>query len=243
MSLRVRDLSLGFSAPDGLWRRRETWLVQGLNLDVAAGRITALIGASGAGKSLLAHAILGALPGNALQTGRIAVQGRTVFLPQQGGWLDPTARIGDQIAWAARRKACPAQVADRLALLDLGSAVAALYPHQLSGGMARRVLMVMALIGPPALLVADEPTAGLDPASSALLLATLRAYAAEGGAVLLITHDLIAALPIADEVAMLADGRLHPACPAQAFAGDGAVLPAAARRQWQALPQNGFTDA
>lgn len=243
MTLTIRDLSLGFSMPDGLWRRREAWLLRGLNLQVAAGQITALIGASGAGKSLLAHAILGALPGHARVAGRIEVRGRIGFLPQQSGWLDPTARVGDQIAWAARRAGCPAQAEARLAALDLGPEVAALYAHQLSGGMARRVLMAMALIGRPALLVADEPTAGLDPDCAGRLLASLRAHAGQGGAVLLITHDLTAALPFTDEVAMIAEGRLSPACAARAFAGDGADLPDAARRQWLALPQNGFARA
>lgn len=244
MSLTLRELSIGLTRPAGLWRRRqESWLLRGLSLEVPPGRITALIGASGAGKSLLAHAILGALPAQACVTGTIRTRGRIGFLPQQGGWLDPTARVGAQIAWAARRAGRPPQIAARLAALDLGPGVAALYPHQLSGGMARRVLMAMARIGRPALLVADEPTAGLDPASAACLLAALRDHAAQGGAALLITHDLAAALPLAAEVAMIEAGRLSPPAPARDFAGAGAALPPAARRQWRALPQNGFADA
>lgn len=243
MGLILQDLSVGFLRPAGLWRRRARWMLAGVDLQVPAGGITALIGASGAGKTLLAHAVVGALPGNARVAGRIAVAGRTGFLPQQSGWLDPTATVGAQIAWAARRAGRPARTEARLAAMDLGPGVARLYPHQLSGGMARRVLMAMALIGGPALLVADEPTVGLDPASAARLLGAMRDHAGRGGAVLLITHDLGAALPVADRVAMIEDGRLTPPCAAAAFAGCGADLPPAARRQWRALPQNAFSDA
>nr|WP_201742154.1 AAA family ATPase [Mangrovicoccus ximenensis] len=115
------------------------------------------------------------------------------------------------------------------------------YPSQLSGGMARRVLLAMAASGAPDLLVADEPTAGLDPENRDTVLRLLRDHAGAGGAVLLITHDLKAALPFADRVAILDEGRMSGLEPAAAFRGDGGFLTSGhARALWRALPENGF---
>ncbi|HEX5349315.1 MAG TPA: ATP-binding cassette domain-containing protein [Pseudonocardiaceae bacterium] len=88
------------------------------------------------------------------------------------------------------------------------------YPHELSGGMAQRVATALALVGEPWLLIADEPTTGLDRALVDALLDELRRLIAEGRAVLLITHDLAAARRIADRIAVMYAGRLVEVGPA-----------------------------
>ncbi|MFC3167259.1 ATP-binding cassette domain-containing protein [Paracoccus fontiphilus] len=254
--LTVRDLSIGFRRYTGLFRQTQVTRLSGLTLTLDAGEVLAVIGGSGAGKSLLAHAVLGLLPPNAVLRGQIAFRGqpltggdypaalrgrRIALVPQQISHLDPMARAGRQIGWAARRAGAAAAVPDRLAALGLPPGAARLYPGQLSGGMARRVLLAMAQAGAPDLLVADEPTAGLDPQNRRTVLRLLRDHARQGGAVLLITHDLTAALPFADRVAILDNGRMAGLEAARDFRGDGAALASAhARALWRALPENGF---
>ncbi len=119
--------------------------------------------------------------------------------------------------------------------------VANLYPHQLSGGMARRVLMVQATIGNPKLLLTDEPTAGLDPENRDIVLEQLRQIANKGCAVILITHDLTPALAVADRIAILNDGELVCEAAPEDFCGNGDLLPSLyVQELWQALPQNEF---
>lgn len=257
--LRIEDLSVGFLCYEGLLRQREVRRLSGLTLDLQAGEILAVIGASGAGKSLLAHAILGLLPPNAVTGGKITFQGQSLenavpegllgrkmaLVPQQITHLDPLARVGSQLAWALRRTKGAASAEELLARYDLSPETPRLYPSQLSGGMARRVLLAIASAGAPDLLIADEPTAGLDPENRDRVLSGLRHHARCGGAVLLITHDLAAALPCCDRVALLCDGEMCGLEAACDFTGTGAALRSPyARALWQALPENGFlTDA
>lgn len=251
--LSVRGLSVGFRRYTGLWRRQEVVQLSGLDFDLSRGEVLAVVGASGAGKSLLAHAILGLLPPNAVVRGQMRIdgapilpshRGRTIALmPQQITHMDPTARAGVQIDWAARRVGARSDVPARLAALGLSADAARLFPRQLSGGMARRVMLAMAGAGDPALLIADEPTAGLDPQARATLLRLLRGHAAKG-AVMMITHDLAAALGFADRVLLLDAGRICSIERARDFSGDGAGLRGDfARALWRALPQNGFVHA
>lgn len=221
--LTIRGLSVSFARYRG-FRRVEDTALSGIDLCLRAGEVVGVVGSSGAGKSLLAHAILGVLPPNAVQRGTIHAE-RAGLVPQRISHLDPLARIGQQVHWAGG-------IAPK--------ALAPLYPHQLSGGMARQALLAIATARAPRLLVADEPTAGLDPSRRAEVLAHLRRHADAGGAVLLISHDLIAALPICDRVALLEDGRMRGIEDARAFCGDGAGLSPHARALWRALPENGF---
>src|SRR5690606_8717027 len=110
--LEVSRLSIGFRRPVGLWRREVVAALREISLEVRAGEVLAVIGASGAGKSLLAQAILELLPANALLSGTIhfqgapldaaALRGRQIALvPQSIAWLDPLVRMGRQVEWAA----------------------------------------------------------------------------------------------------------------------------------------------
>ena len=253
--LTIRDLSIGFRRYLGLFRQDEVTRLSDITLNLAPGEVLAVIGSSGSGKSLLAHAVLGLLPPNAILRGSMAFRGqsligaypaglrgrRIALMPQQVSHLDPLARVERQIAWAARRAGGRAQAAGQLATLGLAPGTGRMFPNQLSGGMARRVLMATATGGTPDLLIADEPTSGLDPECRDRALRLLRDRATAGAAVLLITHDLHAALPFADRVAILDEGRLCGVEAARDFQGDGAALTAAhARLLWWALPENGF---
>ncbi|MGY1985119.1 ATP-binding cassette domain-containing protein [Blastococcus sp. SYSU DS0669] len=256
--LEVRDLEVDFVQYERGLRRRTVTALAGMDLTAAPGEVVALVGASGAGKSLLAHAVLGLLPPNALERGTVTydgvevdpagrreVAGREIaLLPQSVSFLDPLSRVGRQVQRSARlagrpdaRRAAEAALARR----GLGPEVLHRYPHELSGGMARRVLVAMATMGRPRLLVADEPTSGLPAATVRSTLAEFRAMADDGGAVVLVTHELLAALEVADRVVICRDGRTVDVADPQAFTGDGAQLQHPyTRALWQALPVNGF---
>lgn len=256
--LSVQDFSLAFLRYEGLLRQKQTLGLRELTFSLERGEMLALVGASGAGKSLLAHALFGILPPNARAEGQILFDGRPLdvgntvrhrggrmgLLPQSPSHLDPLVRCGHQLSWAAARsgrKLGRAALAASLARVGLEPEVQRLFPHELSGGMARRLMLAMATIGEPKLVVADEPTSGLDPANAAIVLDHLRQLARAGKGVLLITHDLAQALPFVERVAILRSGRLAGIEPAPAFSGTGGDLGSDyARSLWQAMPENDF---
>jgi peptide/nickel transport system ATP-binding protein len=258
--LEVQDLSVSFARYDGWLRRRSVRVLDGVAFAVERGEVHAVIGASGAGKSILAQAILGLLPPNARTDGFIRFDGdlltperlallrgrRIALVPQSVAALDPSARAGRQVAWAARRAGAPrdgAGAADAaLGRFGLDAAAGRLFPHQLSGGMARRVLLAIASVGGADLVISDEPTTGLDPENKAVALAHLRALADRGRGVVVVTHDLSAVLPVADRVTILRDGTAVETADAAAFEGRGGALRTDyARALWRALPRNDFT--
>ncbi|RVU23137.1 ABC transporter ATP-binding protein [Streptomyces antnestii] len=231
--LSISDLRVEFAdhAPAG-----GTPPVDGLDLTVRSGRIVALVGESGSGKSLTAHAVTGLLPAGAhITAGRITlddedlagcsagrmnhIRGNQVAMlfQQPKASLDPTATVRSQVVeplWLrhglSRRQARAR--AEEL-LHDVGIAdpdrVADSYAHQLSGGMAQRVMIASALAGDPGLLIADEPTTALDVTVQAQILALLRRKQRERGlSVLLITHDLGIVASLADRVAVMYAGHI-----------------------------------
>jgi peptide/nickel transport system ATP-binding protein len=257
--LSVEGLTVAFDRYAGAMGRARTAVLHDVWAEVAAGEVLAVLGASGAGKSLLAHAVLGMLPANARVAGRIrfdgqALEGRLLarcrgreiaLVPQAVTWLDPMARVGDQVRRAAQcggvGRADAGRAAEALSRYGLPPADARAFPHQLSGGMARRVLTAMATVGAARLVLADEPTTGLDPETAAVALGHLRALADDGRGVLVITHDIDAVLDIADRVAVLHAGMTVETTDAAAFTGDGGDLRHPyTRALWAALPRNGF---
>ena len=238
--LHVSDLSVSFRRYSGLFRQVEQPCLTGVSFRLRPGEVLAVIGSSGAGKSILAHAILGLLPANAVLQGHVRLGGRATLLPQSTAHLDPLASAGRQIGRAADRAGRRPAVAPALAEVGLAAGVAPLRPHELSTGMARRVMLAAALAQKAGLIVADEPTAGLDPHHRDVILDRLRTEAERGAAVLLITHDLSPALARADRVAVMEKGVLAAVEPARAFVGAGDGLSPTARRLWRALPENGF---
>lgn len=216
-----------------------TPLLKGASLRLAAGGALTLLGESGSGKSLLAHAIMGTLaPGlraegsmriashhvdAADQHARQALWGREVALLPQEPWLalDPTMRVQQQVAEThalvaglQKKEAAAAALRD---LEQLGMASAArLYPHQISGGMAQRVAFLATHAAGARLLIVDEPSKGLDSDRRADILAMLRAAQAGGMAVLCITHDVWLARALGGEIAVMLDGDIVEQGAAQA---------------------------
>lgn len=258
--LEVEKLRVSFLRYDGFLRQTAVECAHDISLGIARGEVLALFGASGAGKSLLAHAVMGLLPQNAIVEGTIRFEGRVLdertqadlrgnriaLIPQSVSHLDPLATVGQQLRWAARRARRPMKAAGSvegaLSRFGLEPAVARAFPHTLSGGMARRVMLAMTTVSNADLVIADEPSNGLDAENAATVFQSLKALAKKGKAVIVISHDLSAALEIADRVVIMRDGKVVAHERADAFAGQGEALSAAyARKIWNALPQNGFS--
>ncbi len=249
--LEVEHLSLSFTQYDRRIRRELT-PVRDLSLRVSAGQVVAVIGASGSGKSLLAHCLLGVLPDNARYTGTItydgapltperirALRGKEIALVPQGvTYLDPLMKVGNTLTGGKKDRA-----ARRDAVLQrygLGASAADLYPFELSGGMVRRVLIGTAVMETPRLLIADEPTPGLDDGTARRVLGHLKELADDGCGVLLITHDVALALTVADRICVLCDGHTVEELSAAAFVAGKHYHPYT-HALWDALPENGFS--
>jgi peptide/nickel transport system ATP-binding protein len=227
-------------------------VIRSLCLDVRAGEILAVIGSSGSGKSLLAHAILGILPGNAAVSGEIRYRGETLtkrrreryrgteimLIPQSPDYLDPLMRVGKQVVGTHGDKA---KLREAFARYGLAPETERMYPFKLSGGMARRVLISTALVGDPKLIIADEPTPGLSAELAKGTFAHFREMADNGVAVLLITHDVDLALGFSDRIAALYAGTTMEIAPTSDFrAGKNALRHPYSKAFIDALPQNGF---
>ena len=252
----VEHLHLSFLQYDRGLRTRQLEPIRDLNLELHQGEILAIIGSSGSGKSLLAHAIMGILPYNASVSGRILfkgselnekrlkqVRGRELFLvPQSVTYLDPLLTVGKQIQISmecnpsSKRRA--QSVEELLAHYGLAPEVSNNYPHQLSGGMARKVLLVCALAADADVLIVDEPTPGMDEEALQEVLEDFHTLRADGRSVLMITHDIRAALQIADRVSVFYDGETVETALPEDFQNDGCGLKHPySRKLIQALPR------
>ena len=256
--LDIVDVSISFTRYEAGVRRRTLQVISGLSVDVRRGEVLAVIGSSGSGKSLLAHAVLGILPGNADVSGSMLfggeeltperqrrARGREIALvPQAVTYLDPLMRVGPQVRWGvpANGNGSRAKVQRHVfARYGLTPEVERSFPSELSGGMTRRVLLSTAVISGASLIIADEPTPGLHPEALAETMRHLRELADEGKGVMLITHDIETAVSVADRVAVFYAGSTVEVCPARDFGPDGEALRHPyTRALWHALPRNGF---
>jgi len=258
--LSVKNLSITFTMYDVGLVRRKLKVITELDLDVNKGEVVAVVGSSGSGKSLLAHAILGILPANASVSGEMVfndqpltpkrqakLRGKEIALiPQSVGFLDPLQRVGDQVYRAAQLSGLRNSAARKAQIASferygLDAPVGRFFPFRISGGMARRVLTATATIGQADLIIADEPTPGLHPEGVRETLNHLRELADEGKGVILITHDIEAALRISDKVAIFYSGTTLEIAPAADFQnGATALRHPYTRALWEALPRNGF---
>ncbi|GAB6990178.1 ABC transporter ATP-binding protein [Paenibacillus pini] len=253
--LEVKNLSVSFKQYTAGLKQIQHNVISSLNVNLEAGEILAVVGASGSGKSILAHAILGILPSNASVSGVItfegeeltqarqqAVRGKQIALvPQSVNFLDPLMRVGSQVRTSVRKgKAVEAQRAV-FKRLHLRQEVEHMYPFQLSGGMARRTLLSTAMVSGAKVMIADEPTPGLDPVVMKEALDHFREFANQGCAVMLITHDIDSALQIADKIAVFYAGTIVEIARAEDFIGQGeAIRHPYSKALWRALPQNNF---
>lgn len=199
--LQVDNLSVAFSMYNKGLSKRDLEVIHELSIDVKKGEIVAVVGSSGSGKSLLAHAIMGILPENAKTKGSIKyynnelnekylkkVRGKDIaFIPQSVDFLDPLMKVGKQVIGINGNKERQKEVFKKY---NLDDKVAEMYPFQLSGGMARRVLIATAVMNEAKLIIADEPTPGLNLELAMETLNNFREIADNGCGVLLITHDV-----------------------------------------------------
>jgi peptide/nickel transport system permease protein len=229
--LSVRGLRVGYPAGDGY-----ADVVHGVDLDIAEGEVLGLVGESGSGKTQTAFAVLGLLPeGGKVTGGSIRFDGvdlagagertfeglrgtQIAYIPQEPmSNLDPSFRIGWQLTAPLRHRLGLSKTAARDRALDLLDRVGIrdpratfdAYPHQISGGMAQRVLIAGAVAGEPRLLIADEPTTALDVTVQAEVLDLLRDLQREQKmAVLLVTHNFGVVADLCDRVAVMSAGRV-----------------------------------
>lgn len=220
----ISDLVVDFRTRQGRVRA-----LDGASLTVRAGEKVGLVGESGSGKSTLAMALGRLLPPNAeWGSGELTVAGQSVrtlegpalrhlrshvlgyVFQDPIGTLDPTMRVANQLAAVMEAGETGADVATLFADVGLQDQrrIARSYPHELSGGMAQRVSIAMAIAGNPKLIVADEPTASLDASIRGQILDLLVSLcAAHGTALVLLSHDLRAIAHCCDRVAVMYGGR------------------------------------
>lgn len=253
--LEIHDLSVSFRMYDGALEQKELQVISDLHLTVRPGEIVAVAGSSGSGKSLLASAILGILPGNATLKGQLHYKGQALtpemqkklrgteiaLVPQSIAYLDPLMKVGKQAD--GHKKPYPSEKRKSLfKRFSLPENTEKLYPFQLSGGMARRVLVSTALITDAQLIIADEPTPGMSLDQALEALQRFRELANEGKGVILITHDIDLAFEFADRVAVFYAGTTVETAPVADFkTGADALRHPYSKALWRALPQNGFT--
>ncbi len=201
-------------------------VLRGLDLDVQAGRSLVVIGGSGTGKSVLIKCILGIVEAD---RGSIKVDGEEVVgasratltrlrakfgMLFQGAALFDSLPVWENVAFGllARRmdrKQAREEAIANLGMVGLGPEAADLYPSELSGGMQKRVGLARAIATKPEIIFFDEPTTGLDPITADVINdLVVRCVRQLGATALSITHDMASVRKIADEVAMLYDGRI-----------------------------------
>ena len=257
--LDVENVSISFIQYTKGLNQQELQVITDLTLDISEGEILAVLGSSGSGKSLLAHAIFGILPENANLNGKIKYKGKELtqenkeelrgkeitLIPQSVNFLDPLMKISDQAIGHTEsdeekneKKIKQREIFEKY---NLGPEVDEMYPFQLSGGMARRVLVSTALLSNPKLVVADEPTPGLDEKTVEETLNHFKQMKENGVGVLLITHDIHAALEVADRIGIFYSGYVIEIAEKEDFTGDGEnLLHPYTKSLYKALPANGF---
>ncbi|CAG0934604.1 Oligopeptide transport ATP-binding protein OppD [Thermoflexales bacterium] len=229
--LQIRDLRTSFYTHEGVVKA-----VDGVSFEVRRGEILGLVGESGCGKSVTSLSILRLIaPPGQIDGGEILYEGRNLLelntsemtamrgdriamiFQQPTSSLNPVFKVGDQIAEVLQihqglsKKEGQARAVElmmQVGISDPQRRVKA-YPHEMSGGMAQRVMIAMALASKPDLLIADEPTTALDVTIQAQILDLMRNLQAEyGAAIILITHDLGVVAEMADRIAVMYAGQI-----------------------------------
>jgi len=252
--LEVKNLNIGFNMYDKLLNQKLHQMVFDLNVTIKKGEILAIAGSSGSGKSLMAHAILGILPKNAVVSAEIKFKNEIVdedrlsqlrgkeitFVPQSIAYLDPLMTIEDQLMRKDINKQDFFKVMDTLGFTkaDLGK-----YPFQLSGGMARRVLIANTILSKADLIIADEPTPGLSLDLAIEVLNHFRNMANDGKGILLISHDIDLVCNVADKMAIFYGGHILETLNTKDFLkGEKYIRHPLTKAFWKALPQNDFEE-
>lgn len=235
--LRIENLSVRIDR-----RGRRVAALSEVSLSVAPGEVVGLVGESGGGKSMVARAIIGMLPPGSRAAGRVLFDGADVLRMDKAalarhrgrgaaicfqnprGALSPTRTVGRQLTDRLtvhqqmsddRARESAAELFASVGIRNPGRRLAA-YPHELSGGMAQRVMIALATGCAPGLLIADEPTTGLDVTLTRDILRQFRHAAdTDGRGVLLISHDLASIAEVCDRVVVLYAGTVVETGPAR----------------------------
>ncbi|WP_051299424.1 dipeptide/oligopeptide/nickel ABC transporter permease/ATP-binding protein [Arthrobacter castelli] len=229
--LSLEDLKIAYPMSGGQSKE----VVHGVTLRVHTGEVLGLVGETGSGKSQTAFTTLGLLPPDASMSGTVSFRGTRLvaqnekqmakmrgkvigYVPQEPmNNLDPCFRVGQQLIYGLRAatgqskaeaKTRLLKLLDRVGISDPQATFAA-YPHEISGGMAQRVLIAGAVASKPELLIADEPTTALDVTVQAEILDLLRELQSERGmGVMLVTHNFGVVADLCDRVAVMQNGKL-----------------------------------
>jgi len=222
MTLSIQDITVSYGG---------CLAVDHIDLEVADGEVVALVGESGCGKTSLARALVGLLPSNAevsgtgvlrsakhpdLDLGALkdwrGIRGRRVGIVPQGAMsgLSPIHRVGAQLQEMLTIHDGSSQPIELLERVGLTAQEMRSYAHQLSGGQRQRVAIALTLAGDPDLLIADEPTTGLDAVVQGRVLELITTL---GISTLIVSHDLTGLLPYADRIAVMYAGRLAEVVP------------------------------
>ena len=252
----IKNLTVEFPTAEGKFRALDE-----VCLDISEGEHVAIIGESGCGKSVLGHSILRLLDGISTTTGNIFINGTDVrsmsepelramrgqevaLIPQSPTVsLDPVIKIGKQIGEVYDVHGVPKQEWQGKVLDSLGDigfedpkSIYDTYPHRLSGGMCERTVICMGMSLKPAILIADEPTKGLDPASKIDVLKTLNRQT-NGKTLLMITHDYNAA-KICERIVVMYSGRILEDGPTDEVMKE--PKHPYTKALWGAMPSNGM---
>ncbi len=225
----VRDLHVWFELPDG----RELHAVNGVSFDLHAGEVLGLVGESGCGKTTTILATMGLLPSSADVAGEIRINGEEILHGGEASvrphrWRDiamvfqgamncfsPVRTVGSQIVepmklhGIAKGAEARRRAGELLEMVGIPAASADRFPHEFSGGMRQRAAIAMALACEPKILLADEPTTGLDVMVQAQILELLASLADTLGlAVVLVTHDLPVVAEACSRAAVMYAGRI-----------------------------------
>lgn len=238
--LNVSQLSVHFPLSTSTVRA-----VDGVDLTVEAGETLAIIGESGSGKSVLGTAILGLLPPTCSLSGTIIYNGvdllslsdqeleairgiKIAWVPQNpANALNPSMRVGDQIGEPLTRHTDWSREKIHARVLDLLQKFRVLpveerykeYPHSFSGGMLQRALVAMGVSAIPEIIIADEPTKGIDVINKGSISAIFKTVREQGITLLIITHDLAFAQDLADRIVVMYSGRIIEIAKSRNFFG------------------------
>lgn len=234
MTLSIEELTVTYRN-DG----HDLLALDGVDLTLEPGNITALVGESGSGKTTLAKTLMGLLPESADISGRVGIDGMELTELDEAGFnqirwskiamvfqngianLNPVHRIIDQVAepliqfGREGKHEAYEKAVQSMARMGLKPEQGDRFPHELSGGEIQRALMAMALIMDPEVLILDEPTSALDAMTKAFVSHVIQDMAGRGASILLITHDLDLAPKLADNLSVLYLGQVMETMPAR----------------------------
>lgn len=253
--LEVEHLEVSFLQYERGWRQKTIVPIRDLSLSVHSGEMVAVVGSSGSGKSLLAHAVMGLLPYNGSWKGRICYEGEPltekrlkklrgreiVLVPQSVSYLDPLMRAGEQVRKGKRDSESREKCRRVLGRYGLGPETEERYPFELSGGMTRRVLIATAVQEEPRLVIADEPTPGLHMDAARRVMGHFREIADGGAGVLVITHDLELAAETADRIVVFYAGTNLEEATAGDFSSEECLRHPYSKALYRAMPDHGFS--